>query len=92
MAALGLFVLPARRRRAKAEMRTKFGKLQDKLVTSLKTQFEREIERSVQKINESIAPYSRFVRGEREKLEGVQSELDEIRHGLSKVKAEIETW
>lgn len=92
MAALGLFVLPARRRRAKAEMRTKFGELQDKLVTSLKTQFEREIERSVQKINESIAPYSRFVRGEREKLEGVQSELDEIRHGLSKIKADIETW
>ncbi len=64
VAALGLFIIPARRRRAKAEMRSKVASVSAQLVRSLRAQFEREIERSLQHIKETIAPYTRFVRAE----------------------------
>ena len=56
VAVLGLFVIPARRRQARAEMSAKVAALREQLSHSLRTQFEREIERSLQHINDAIAP------------------------------------
>lgn len=90
LAAIGLFIIPARRRTAKNEMRTKVAELREKLVTSLRTQFEREIERSLHRINDAIAPYTRFVRAERGKLVESQGELDKIREDLERLKVLVE--
>ena len=56
IAFLGLFVIPARRRQARAEMNAKVTALREQLSHSLHSQFEREIARSLQHINEAIAP------------------------------------
>ena len=90
MAALGLFLIPAKKRQAKLEMRTKVGAMREQLARSLRVQFEREIERSLGNIHEAIAPYTRFVRAEQGKLQGAQQELEKIKTGLGKLKVEVE--
>jgi small GTP-binding protein len=90
VAALGLFVIPARRRQAKAEMRTKIANLRQELADSLRGQFEKEMERSQQRIQEAIAPYSRFVRAEQAKFLEVQGEMETVKNGLNRLKSQVE--
>ena len=90
LAALGLFVIPTRRRQAKNELKDKLAKLREQLSGALRTQFEREIERSLQRINEAISPYTRFVRAEQGKLEDMQAKLTAIDAELERLKVEIE--
>ena len=49
-----------------------------RLSTALREQFARRSPRSGDRIRESIAPYSRFVRAEGDKLKAVEQELREI--------------
>ena len=56
----------------------------------MRSQFAREIDRSLQHINEAIAPYTRFVRGEREKLQGTQSRLETLKGELDRLKLKVE--
>lgn len=90
IAALGFFIIPARRRQAKAEMKSKVAELRAQLVDSLRKHFEREIERGVQNIHTAIAPYTRFVRSERDNLVATQAELEEIKTELSQIKIGVE--
>jgi small GTP-binding protein len=90
VAVLGLFVIPARRREAKKELREKIGDMRQQLMGSLTHQFERELERSLHRINEAIAPYTRFIRSERDRLSEARSELTRIHEGLARLKAQIE--
>ncbi|MBN1934561.1 MAG: dynamin family protein [Anaerolineae bacterium] len=90
LAALGLFVIPARRRRAKSDMRAKVAELRTQLVQSLSVQFGREIEHSLQRINEAIAPYTRFVRAERVKMVEAQTALEEMRRQVVHLRNRIE--
>lgn len=90
IAALGFFIIPARRRQAKAEMKTKVAELRSQLVGSLRKHFEREIERSVQNIRTAIAPYTRFVRSERDNLVATQDELEGIKGELSQLRIKVE--
>ncbi len=86
MAALGLFILPARRRRAKVELQQKILALREQLMSGLTDQFERETDRSVQRIQEAVQPYTRFVRAERERLTRRREELAELKGNLGRLK------
>jgi len=77
-AALGLLILPARKRKAKAEFAKKLEELRTTLVSSLTSQFDREMRRSTQRIEDTIAPFTRFVRAEEEKLTAQQDQLVEL--------------
>lgn len=90
VAVLGFIVIPARRRMAKKELHVKVSELRDQLIETLQNQFLKEIEKSIQKINEAIAPYTRFVRAEQGRLLDTQSEIDRIRSEFEKLKTEIE--
>ncbi|MGB5552088.1 MAG: dynamin, partial [Thermoanaerobaculia bacterium] len=90
LALLGLFVLPARRKRAKKELSKKILQLREKLMSSLTEQFEREIERSRRRIEEAIAPYTRFVKAERQKLEELTAELEISKDSFAVLRDEIE--
>jgi len=90
VAALGFFILPARRDKAKEEMRRKVGAVRERLAGALKDQFAREIGKSGDRIRESIAPYSRFVRAEGEKLRTTEQELKEIGAELASLRARID--
>ncbi len=86
----GFFIIPARRRRAKQDMRTKVAEMRERLTRALRTQFEREIERSLQHINDAIAPYTRFVRSERDKLDEARTTLEALQTDLGKLRAQID--
>jgi small GTP-binding protein len=90
MAALGFFIIPARRKQAKSEMRAKIGEMREQLAHSLQTQFQQEMERSLHRINDAIAPYTRFVRAERTKLADTKRSLDDFRHTLAQIEARIQ--
>jgi small GTP-binding protein len=90
IALLGLIIIPARKRQAKNEMREKIAAMREQLLHALRSQFEREIERSLQKINEAMAPYTRFVRAEQGKLVETQAELSRIKTGLEDLKVKVD--
>jgi hypothetical protein len=92
VAVLGLFIIPARRSQAKAQMTERITEMRRALSNSLRTEFEREMERGMQNIHEAIAPYTRFVRSEREKLGKMNSRLASINDEMDKLKAQIEQF
>jgi hypothetical protein len=53
-------------------------------------EFERELSRSLQRLREAIAPYTRFVRAERQKLNRIEAELVEISADLGQIRTRIE--
>lgn len=90
MAALGFFVIPARKRAAKKEMAEKVATLSNQLTSSLTTQFDKELKQGFQRITDAIAPYTRFVRAEQDKLEQTKAELTKARQVQGKLRTEIE--
>ncbi|MBP9503204.1 MAG: dynamin family protein [Candidatus Promineofilum sp.] len=84
-AALGLLVLPARKRKAKKEFSEKLDDLRRRLVDNLQQQFEREMRNSAQRIEDTIAPFDRFVRSERDRLTTRQQSLQ----GLSATVSDL---
>lgn len=92
VAILGLFVIPARRRAARNELRQKISDLRTQLIGSLSGQFEKEIERSLRRINDAIAPYTRFVRAERQRLMESEQQLRDLELQLANLKVKIEEF
>jgi len=92
MAALGLFIIPTRRRNAKKEMRQKIKTMRDQLTSSLGDHFRDEIDRSLREIRDTINPYTRFVRAENEKnqrahetLQGYLTEMLTLEERIEKL-------
>lgn len=92
LAVVGLLVIPAKRRRAKNDLRNKLEDLRQRLSSAMSEEFERELSRSVQRLREAIAPYTRFVRAEQQKLTRVEGELVEIRDTLGQIRTRIESY
>lgn len=90
---LGLLILPTRRQKAKKQLSQKLADLMGQLMTGLTEQFEREMRRGIQRIEDAVAPYSRFIRAEKEnitqrqdqfkalesRINGLQDQLKEIK-------------
>ncbi len=89
IAALGLFIIPSRRKAAKKDLREKITHLRTHLVNSLTKAFELEMARSQQRVREAITPYARFVRTESEKLLGAKEQFTSIRAELERLAGEI---
>jgi small GTP-binding protein len=79
VAALGFLVIPARRRQAKLEMKEKVSTLRAKLAEALRIEFERAQQHGRSRIEEAVAPYSRFVRAERERWTEARATLGSLR-------------
>jgi small GTP-binding protein len=91
VAAVGLFIIPARRRQGKAKLNEKIAALRGQLSGSLRAQFEKEIRHSLKRIQEAIAPYTRFVRAEREKMEEMGKRLKDLKVGIERLREKIES-
>jgi hypothetical protein len=88
--AIGFFIIPAKRRRAKLEMRDKVAAMRTRLSIAIRAQFESETARGVQRIRDSIAPYSRFVRAEGEKLTSAKAEFERFQADLEALQSRVE--
>jgi small GTP-binding protein len=86
---LGLLVLPARRRKANQELESKLTELRRQLVGNLTEQFDREMRRGAQRIEDTIAPFARFVRAEGGRLESNQATLIELEAHITGLQAQL---
>lgn len=90
IAAIGFFVIPAKRKKGKEQMREKIAEVRQRLGDALRIQFKKEIGRATERIRASIAPYSRFVRAEQSKLELTSTEIAAVAAELTSLRRRIE--
>ncbi len=90
-ATLGLLILPARRRKAKQDLAEKLVDLRDKLVSSLTEQFDREMRRGTQRIEDTVAPFGRFVRAEFDKISEQRDDLTEMEAHIIGLQAQLKS-
>lgn len=89
VAGLGLFILPRKRKQSRKEFRLRSEELETRLVNVMNDQFETELARSIQRIRDAISPYTRFVRGENEKLTTINEQTSEVRNDMRTLRHRI---
>ncbi|MEJ2747155.1 MAG: dynamin family protein [Anaerolineae bacterium] len=89
-ATIGLLILPARRRKAKTELEEKLADLRQKLMGSLTDQFDREMRRGTQRIEDTVAPFARFVRAEQDKIGAQRNQLVELEAHIVGLRAQLQ--
>ena len=89
LAGYGLFILPNRRRKAREEFREKTDALRERLGEVVRRQFEAELGRSIERMREAIAPYTRFVRSEHARMSRAGEDLAAIDGEADALRAEI---
>jgi small GTP-binding protein len=89
LAGYGLFILPNRRRKAREEFREKTDALRGHLGEVVRRQFEAELGRSIERMREAIAPYTRFVRSEHTRMTRAGEDLTAIDTEADALRAEI---
>ena len=90
LATVGFVVIPYRRTTAKRELRARLASLRQQLMGALTAQFQREIDRSVRRVEDGISPYVHFVEGEREALAERRDELLSLEARLARIKSDLE--
>ncbi|MCA1553617.1 MAG: hypothetical protein LC737_04480, partial [Chloroflexi bacterium] len=90
IAIVGLFVIPYKRNQAKDNYREKMEALRTRLMGALTTQFNAEAEGAVTRMRNGVAPYTRFVRAERERVEQAMTQLEELRRKVGGLKARVQ--
>jgi len=89
IAGYGLFVLPNQRRKARREFREKTDSLRERLGEVVRRQFDTELNRSIERMRDAIAPYTRFVRTEHARMTEASSTLSEVDQEIEALKDEI---
>lgn len=89
VAAMGLYIIPTKRRQAKAEFHTKVSDLRDHLARTINRQVNSELDSSTSRIREAVGPYTRFVRAQREQMATIETELSSLDAELGRLRAEI---
>lgn len=86
---LGLLVLPRRRRQAKRRLHEQMQALRDGLERGLGSQIDDEVVAAADRLTNAVAPYTRFVRTELERLEALAGELAAVRARLTALRTEV---
>lgn len=89
VAAAGLYLLPARREKARRNLVAKVDALREQLNAVLRGAFEQELDRSLTRMRAALAPYDRFVRTEQAHLEEARGQLARLQVELEAVEAEV---
>ncbi len=87
---LGLFIIPTRKAAAKRNFEEKMQELRQRLHSLMNEQFNKELNGSIQRVYDALAPYIRFVRAEQEKVVTMREELALLNSEVLKLKSTIE--
>jgi len=87
---LGLYIIPARRNRAKRNFDDKMQELRTRLHHAMNEQFHKELNNAINRIHDALAPYTRFVRAEQTKTSSMQEQLTRLNTQVMKLKQTIE--
>jgi sigma54-dependent transcription regulator len=91
MAVLGFFVIPYKRKQAKDNFRVKMQTLRAKLVEALTKQFKEEREMVIARLKDGVAPYTRYINSELERIDTAESTLADLKQKLSALRARAQT-
>jgi len=86
---LGLAVIPWRRGIAKREFRRKMETLRQQLAATLEASFRSELDRGLDRLQQAMAPYRRFVLEEEDRLQRVADGLDEVSGRLAALESAV---
>ena len=73
--AIGLLIIPEKRRRARVELREKVSDLRLRLARALQSEFQTARERGSRRLEDGLAPYARFVRTEQQRWREARATL-----------------
>lgn len=86
----GFLVLPYYKKKAQKEFDLKISEIEEKLISSLQSEFTQEVEDQVSQINSAIRPFERFVESSMETGQSQMDSLDGIRGQINKLRSELE--
>lgn len=89
LAIVGLFVIPYKRKQARENFQQKIVTLRSTLADTLTGTFNRETREAVARLKEHIAPYTRFVHAEQQRMASARAMLAELQHSLTTLKTRI---
>jgi len=89
LAALGFYLIPNKRRRAKNELQARLAELRSRLSQALTAQFETELGSSLQRIREAMSPYTQFVEAQQGTLERTEAALRESQRAMKELASLI---
>lgn len=87
---LGYGIIPLKRRQAKRTFDSKMHDLQARLTGAMTEQFNKELNNSTGRVQDAIAPYTRFVRAEQQKTIKMQKSIEQLNNELVALKGQIE--
>ncbi|GHO88932.1 dynamin family protein [Dictyobacter formicarum] len=87
---VGYGIIPLRRKQAKRAFDEKMMELQQGLTSAMSEQFRKELQNSINRIEDAIAPYTRFVRAEQQKTTEIQARISQLNDTITTIKNEIE--
>ena len=88
-ATLGFFVIPAKKKQARTLFSRNITDLRKKLNETLTSEFSTQVNHVVARINDTILPYSRFVRSEQNLLEKNLRLFKDFNHRIEELKNKI---
>jgi small GTP-binding protein len=88
-ATLGLFIIPAKKKQARTLFSRNITALRKKLNETLTSEFSTQVNHVVARINDTILPYSRFVRSEQSLLENNLILFKEFKNRIEELKNKI---
>jgi len=91
IATIGLFIIPAKRREGKTKLMQKIAEVRAQLIQTLRGQFEKQINHSIERIQQAIAPYTRFVRAEREKMREMEKKCTQLKLEINQLQGKLES-
>ncbi len=86
----GFYILPRKRRQAQRDFQRRIAHLRTQLKDALTRQVHLELEQSIGRINEAIAPYRRFVQSQQQQLNEARGELVATEDALLRLRADVE--
>jgi small GTP-binding protein len=89
LAIIGFFVIPYKRKKAKENFRQKMVTLRTNLLNTLTAEFSSESTRTIARLKDSVAPYTRYVHAEQERIEKQKISMAELQQSLSALRARI---
>jgi ABC-type transport system involved in cytochrome bd biosynthesis fused ATPase/permease subunit len=87
---LGLYIIPARRTRAKRDFDEKMEELRTRLHDVMQEQFHKELNNATSRVQDAIAPYTRFVRAEQEKTTAMRERITQLNDAVLALRNTIE--
>ncbi|MEY2847001.1 MAG: hypothetical protein RL076_2547 [Chloroflexota bacterium] len=85
----GLYIIPSRRAALKRQLHERLSDVRMRLMETIDAQFDQELERMVTRLRESIAPYTRLVASEVQRLDTIDTNMQSVQRHIAEIRADI---